>query len=95
MSKEDEIMEYLHAHVFDPILNSPIASTKIKEGVRLTIIRMRQRNATGMLTYYWSAIIGTEKSTRFAQQMKAEHFTRFEECIDEFRERFSDKWLKS
>ena len=59
-------------------------------------MRMNERsNAYGIVQYYWSAIIGTERSTKFAKQMRNEGFTRFEEVIDEFRERFNDKWFRS
>jgi len=51
-------------------------------------MRLEERDPFGMVQYYWSAIIGTERSTKFARQMKAEVFTRFEEIIDEFREQF-------
>ena len=95
MTKEDELMHYLHTHVFDPILESPRASNGLKQGVRLTVIRMRPRDATGMLQYYWSAVIGTERSTAFARQMREEGFTRFEEVLEDFRERFNDHWLRS
>ena len=92
-SKEDEIMEYLNVKVFNPILDSPKASDTLKRGVRQTIMRMVNRDAKGMIHFYWSAIIGTEKSTKFARQMKKEGFTRFEELIEDFREKFNDKWL--
>lgn len=95
MTKEEELLAFLHEHVFDPILNSPVASHSLKSGVRRTIERMKQRNATGMIQYYWSAVIGTERSTKFAREMRKEGFTRFEEIIDEFRDRFNDKWLRS
>jgi hypothetical protein len=95
MTKEQEIMEFLHENVFDPILNSPTASDSLKRGVRLTIMRLNQLDAAGMIRYYWSAIIGTERSTKFARLMKEEGFVRFEEVIDEFRERFNDRWLES
>src|SRR5947209_7937829 len=95
LTKEDELMAYLHAHVFDPILSSPVASTKLKQGVRLTITRMQQRDAEGMLHYYWSAVIGTERSTTFARLMRQEGFTRFEEVLEEFRDRFNDRWLRN
>ena len=94
-SKEKQIMNYLMINVFDPILNSSKASSSLKRGVRLTIIRLNERDAAGMINYYWSAIIGTERSTKFAKQMKKEGFIRFEELIDEFREKFNDKWLKT
>jgi hypothetical protein len=93
MTKEQEIMQFLHERVFDPILNSLDASPKLKQGVRLTIVRMEQRDALGMVEYFWSAVTGTEKSIGFAKMMKDEGFDRFEEAIDEFRERFSDLWL--
>jgi len=94
-SKETQILNYLMINVFNPILDSENATSALKQGVRLTISRLKLRNAAGMISYYWSAIIGTEKSTRFSKQMKKEGFVRFEELIEEFREKFDDKWLKS
>jgi len=95
MSKEIEIMNFLHENVFNPILESDSASPGLKKGVRYTIMRLNERNAEGMRSYYWSAIVGTDRSTNFAKMMKDEGFTRFEEVIDEFREKFNDKWLRS
>jgi len=93
MSKENEVMAFLHEHVFDRILNSDSASQSLKKGVRYTTICLGQRDARGMIPYYWSAISGTEKRTEFARQMKDEGFTRFEEVTDEFRDRFTCEWL--
>jgi len=95
MQKDQKIMDFLHDNVFDPILNSPNASNSLKQGVRLTIMRMNERDAKGKIHYYWSAIIGTERSTEFARSMREEGFTRFEEVIDEFRDRFNDNWIRS
>lgn len=86
--KEREIMSFLHEQVFDPVLNSPQASVSLKNGIRLTITRLKQRNAEKMVQYFWNAIIGTERSVGFSAKMKAEGFIRFEESIDEFRRRF-------
>lgn len=94
MSKEEEIMAYLNAHVFEPVLSSPTASERLKQGVRLTILRLEKRDAAGMLSYYWSAISGTDRSIGFAKLMKAEGYVRFEEILEDFRERFSDRWLR-
>lgn len=62
------------------------------QGVRLTIMRMRQRDAFGMVQYYWSAITGTDRSISFARMMQEEGFTHFEETIEEFRDRFCVLW---
>jgi hypothetical protein len=94
MTKEDELMTFLHDNVFNPILTSATASEKLKQGARYTIMRMNERDALGMVTYFWSAIVGTERSVGFAALLKREGFNRFEECIDEFRSRFDDKWLR-
>ncbi len=90
-----EVLGFLHEQVFDPILNSNQASETLKRGVRYTIMRMNERDPLGIVRYYWSAIIGTERSTEFARQMRSEGFVRFEEVIDEFRDRFGDDWLRA
>jgi hypothetical protein len=93
-TKETAIMAFLHERIFEPILASPQASEALKQGVRYTIMRMEQRDAAGMVQYYWSAIIGTERSVGFAARMRAEGFERFEEALEEFRVRFNDRFLK-
>jgi hypothetical protein len=93
-SKEQRIMEFLHERIFHPILDSRQASEKLKQGVRYTIMRLNERDAAGMIQYYWSAIVGTERSVSFAALMRKEGFSRFEEALEEFRLRFTDKFLK-
>ncbi|KQL33365.1 hypothetical protein [Psychrobacillus sp. FJAT-21963] len=93
MTKEEEIMDFLHQKVFDPVLQSKTASESVKKGIRYTVIRLNERNAEAMIKYFWSAIVGTEKSTKFAKLMKEQGFNRFEEVIDEFRDRFDNNWI--
>jgi hypothetical protein len=94
LSKELQIMNFLHERVFNPILASPNASASLKQGARYTIMRMQGRDATGMVQYYWSAIVGTDPSIAFAARMREEGFDRFEEAIEEFRVRFDDRFLR-
>ena len=95
MTKEQELMDFLYIHVFQPVLDSKTASKSLKSGVNLTKYRMEQRDAAGMIHYFWSAVVGTERSIGFAKQMKDEGFARFEEVIEEFRIRFNDTWINS
>lgn len=95
MSDKEEIMFFLHKRVFDPILESKTASNELKQGVRLTIMRMNERDAIGMIQYFWSAIVGTEKSTKFAKMLKREGYIRFEEVHEEFRDKFGDLYIKN
>lgn len=60
--KETAIMAFLHDRVFDPILTSAKASSALKQGVRLTIVRMNERDAAGMVHYFWAAIKGTDRA---------------------------------
>jgi hypothetical protein len=92
--KEQEIMNFLHPRVFDPVLRSPRATKELKNGVRLTIVRMKQLDARKMVQYFWSAIKGTERSIGFAERMRREGFRRFEEALEEFRTQFDDKFLR-
>lgn len=93
-AKQQQIMSYLHEHIFQPVLTSPSASEQLKSGIRFTIMRMEQLEAPKMIQYFWSAIIGTERSIGFAAKMQAEGFTRFEEIFQDVRVRFDDRFLR-
>lgn len=93
--KKREILQFLHENVFDAILDSENASNRLKQGVRLTITRMENLDSAKIVQYYWSAVVGTERSTKFASDMREEGFTRFEEILESFRNRFNDKWIRS
>ena len=92
--KEREIIDFLYERIFNEILASPLASQGLKQGVRSTIMRLEQRDAAGMVHYFWSAIIGTERSIGFAAKMRAEGFIRFEDVLEVFRVRFDDRFLR-
>lgn len=92
MTKEQELMQYLHSKVFDPILSSKTCPTKIKSGVNLTIARMSRLRAEKMVQYFWSAL-ATENAILFSKHLKAEGLVRFEDVMEEFRDKFNDKWL--
>lgn len=93
MNKEQEIMNFLHEKVFDPILNSKEAPSNIKSEVNLTIARMNKLSAEKMIHYFWSAL-ATDNAITFAKKVKAENLPRFEDVFEEFRDRFNDKWLR-
>lgn len=57
-------------------------------------MRLEERDASGMVQYYWSAIVGTERSIGFAARMRQEGFVRFEDAIEEFRILFNDRFLR-
>lgn len=93
MTKEQELMKFLHHKVFDPILASKTASPKIKSGVNLTIGRMNRLSAEKMVQYFWSAL-ATENAIIFSKHLKNEGLIRFEDVMEEFRDKFNDSWLR-
>lgn len=86
-------MDFLHQRVFDPILNSTTSTLKIKRGVNLTVARMSKLNAEKMVQYFWSAL-ATDNAIIFSKHMKAEGVTRFEDVMEEFRDKFNNRWLR-
>ncbi|GAA0778373.1 hypothetical protein GCM10008908_35200 [Clostridium subterminale] len=93
MKKEQELMDFLHQRVFDPILNSTTSPSKIKSGVNLTVARMSSLSAEKMVQYFWSAL-ATENAITFSKHLKAEGLIRFEDVMEEFRDKFNDRWLR-
>jgi hypothetical protein len=93
MTKKDELMGFLHERVFDPILNSRTASNLLKQGIRLAVMKMSKMEPAEILQFYTVSMVGTDKPTKFALQMKSEGFTQFEEASGEIQARFNQKWL--
>jgi len=94
VTKEQELMQFLHQRVFDPILNHPKTPANIKSGVNLTIGRMNRLSAEKMVQYFWSAL-ATDNAITFSKKIKEENLPRFEDVMEEFRDRFNDSWLRS
>ena len=95
MSKEQEIMDFLHEKVFDPILNSKDVPKNIKNGTNLTIGRMtHDKTAAEMIDYFWKSLI-KDNSIRFSKLKKSADLPRFEDVFEEFRDKFNDEWLRS
>ncbi len=88
MGKKEDVLAYLNENVFDPILNSPKAPVLLKQAIRTSLMRMNGKDAEGIVSYYLEHMIGTDKPTKFAELMKSEGFTRFEEIGDEFKTKF-------
>ena len=93
MTKEKEVMEFLHQRVFDPILNSSKAPANLKSGVNLTIGRMNRLSAEKMVKYFWSAL-ETDHAKAFSEKLKAEGLPTFEDVSEEFGQKFGDEWFR-
>jgi len=54
---------------------------------------MNKLSAEKMVRYFWSALT-TDNAIKFSKKMKDEGVTRFEDVMEEFRDRFNDSWLR-
>lgn len=94
MTKEEQIMDFLHKKVFDPILNCKTASKSVKSGTRTTIMRMEKLSAEKMVQYFCSALV-QDNALAFSEKLEAEGLPRFEDVKDDFFALFDDAWLNS
>ena len=67
---------------------------EIAQGARYTRMRMSQLDSKKKLQYFWSAIQGTEKSIKFSKLLKDNGVLRFEDILEEVREKFNDDYFK-
>ncbi len=91
MTKERQIMNFLNEYMFNPIINSPEETPFMKQGVNVTISHLENMSADEMIKYFWSTIVGMERSTHFARYFRKKEFV---EAVEAFRKRFNDDWLK-
>ena len=91
MTKEQEILDFLEVNLFNPILQSPSTGERFKVATRGLRLRMKQRDAQGMIQYFWNTVVSTnEKHANYGRMLKNEVFTEFEEVINNFRVRFKE-----
>ncbi|AET67083.1 hypothetical protein Desor_1426 [Desulfosporosinus orientis DSM 765] len=91
MIKEQEILDFLEAKLFNPILQSPSTTERFKSATRGLRLRMKQRDAQGMIQYFWNTVVDTNaKHANYGRMLQNEGFPEFEELLNDFRVRFKD-----
>ena len=91
-----EMDNYFHAKLFEPTIKYATDNNikEIAQGARYTRMRMSQLDSKKKLQYFWSAIQGTEKSIKFSKLLKDNGVLRFEDILEEVREKFNDEYFK-
>lgn len=91
MIKEQEILDFLEAKLFNPILQSPSTTERFKSATRGLRLQMKQRDAQRMIQYFWNTVADTKaKHTNYGRMLQNEGFPEFEELLNDFRVRFKD-----
>ena len=91
-----EMDNYFNARLFEPTIKYATDNNikEIAQGARYTRMRMSQLDSKKKLQYFWSAIQGTEKSIKFSKLLKDNGVLRFEDILEEVREKFNDDYFK-
>lgn len=91
MTKEEEILDFLEARMFTPILNSPTTSDRFKKATRGLRLRIKQRNAQEMIQYFWNTVADAhEKHANYGRMLQNERISNLEEIINDFRVKFKE-----
>ncbi|AHF06849.1 hypothetical protein [Desulfitobacterium metallireducens] len=91
MTKEDEILDFLEARMFAPILNSPATSERFKKATRGLRLRLKQRDAQGMVQYFWNTVVDANaKHANYGRMCQNEKILEFEEVVNDFRVKFKE-----
>ncbi|HVJ48540.1 hypothetical protein [Desulfitobacterium sp.] len=91
MTKEDEILDFLEARMFAPILNSSTTSERLKKATRGLRLRLKQRDAQKMIQYFWNTVIDANaKHANYGRMLQNEGITNFEEVVNDFRVKFKE-----
>ena len=91
-----EMDNYFNKKIFAPAIKYAEDNNikEIAQGARYTRMRMEQLNSKKKIQYIWSAIQGTEKSIEFSKLLKNNGVLRFEDILEEVREKFNDEYFK-
>ena len=91
-----EMDNYFNAKLFEPTIKYATDNNikEIAQGARYTRMRMSQLDSKKKLQYFWSAIQGTEKSIKFSKLLKDNGVLRFEDILEEVREKFNNEYFK-
>ena len=92
-----EIMNYFDEKIFNPALDFAKRNhnNTIYRGINITRARMYRLSSEKKIQFFWSAIVGTDKSIRFSDILKDNGITRFEDIIEEVRTKFNNDYLKA
>lgn len=95
--RKNEMISYFDEKVFNPAIEKgrELKNSHIIQGVKLTRMRMMRLPSDKMLGYFWSAIHGTDRSINFSNIMKNCGIVRFEDVLEEVREKFNDDFFRN
>ena len=95
MNKKDELLDFLQKELFDPIINSPYASSELKYDFMTTLETLKNFSAEGILLYFWNMMASDEVQMIFSNRLIEEGFDNYTSLVNTFKNHFTYEWLLS
>jgi len=96
MDAREQILDYAKAKVLCPIIYSASSTDDLKASMKRTIERMERMDALECIRFIRGLVVSEEsRPNDVSERIKKAGFMRFEDCIDEFRQKYSLNWLET
>ncbi|WP_069998741.1 hypothetical protein [Cellulosilyticum sp. I15G10I2] len=95
MNKKQELLDFLQAELFNPIIDSPYISPEIKYDFLTILDTLKNFSAEGILSYFWNMMANDEVQMIFSNRLMEEGFYNYPELVDTFKSHFTYEWLLS
>lgn len=95
MTKKEELLYFLQDNLFNPILNSPLASSELKFDFSAMLASIKDFSAEGIVLYFWTTMDHQEVHMVFSERLYHEASLDFSNFIEAFKSQFTYDWLLS
>ena len=95
MEKKQQLLNFLHEELFNPILHSPYASSQLKHDFEHTEQMLKDFSAEGILFYIWNSFANKEVEMILSNRLMDEGFHSYEHVLNTFKHEFTYEWLLS
>lgn len=95
MDKKQELLNFLTAELFNPVLDSPYASPQLKYDFSHTLETLKSFSAEGILFYIWNTLANTESQMIWSNRLLDEGFYNYDHALSTFKQHFTYDWLSS
>lgn len=95
MSKKQQLLNFLNANLFEPIISSPYASSQLKDDFLSMREMLKDFSAKGILYFVWNTLANKEAEAILHHRLVDEGFDVYTSTFDIFKKEFSYEWLMS
>ena len=95
MNKKQQLLNFLNANLFEPIISSPYASSQLKNDFLSMREMLKDFSAKGILYFVWNSLANKESEVILYHRLVDEGFDLYKQTLDIFKKEFSYEWLIS